>query len=210
MVMGEIPVLDAEAETVMSRLFAAGMTVSAFHNHRIAMSPQVWWVHFSGMGAATSLAAGLRQALPGSGSVFASGTSSSSSPINAVQLKSILGGDTKNSGNGVVEVMVDRTDQIFMNGMLIPSAMGVDEHFYFQPLSGGRVAAVGELALRAEEVPAVTRVIRQYQMDITALHNHMLTEQPRLFFLHTWAVGNAVQIARAHRAAINYANTERP
>lgn len=70
------------------------------------------------------------------------------------------------------------------NGMEIPPAMGVATSINFQLTENGKVAITGDVVLTAEEVNPVARTLRKHGIDVTALHNHMLTENPRLFFLH--------------------------
>lgn len=207
MVHGEIPVRPSEVSATVSRVLQGGLMLTAVHNHRIQMSPQVMWVHFNGMGPATKLAAAARHALPANGAHFSGGSSGGASPLNATLLGNILGGDARVEDGGVVEVSVDRRNQFRVNGMPVPSSMGVQHSIYFQPAGGTRAAIEGELVLVASEVQAVTRTLRQNGIQIHALHNHMLTDQPHAFFLHTWSVGDSVRQARMLRAALNRTNS---
>ena len=87
--------------------------------------------------------------------------------------------------------------------MEIPPAMGTAMSFNFQPLGEGRAAITGDFVLLASEVNPVARSLRAQGIDVTAIHNHMLAETPRLFFMHFWAIGDAVELARDLRAAID-------
>ncbi|MBV9280286.1 MAG: DUF1259 domain-containing protein [Chloroflexi bacterium] len=210
MVMGEIPLRQTEINPTVSRLFSRGLMVTAIHNHRIEMSPQVMWIHFMGQGRAANLAAAVRYALPAGGAHFSSGASpAATSILRAGQLQQILGGQTRVDEGGVITVAIQRRDQIRMNGRVIPPAMGVEQEIYFQPLGGTRAAVTGELPLLAAEVNPVAQTLRQRGIQVTALHNHMLTEQPRLFYLHSWATGDAYALARSLRAALDRSNTGR-
>jgi hypothetical protein len=210
MLMAEIPVLATEMNDVISRGLAGGLQLTAVHNHRVEMTPQVWWIHLGGMGVATQLATAVKNALPKGGSAFANKAETGPTSLPVKKVHAILGGQAQVSSDTSASFSVDRNDAIFMDGMQVLPDMGVNHRLYMQPIGGGRAAAEGELVLETQEVQGVVKTIRQWGISITALHNHMTTEVPRLFFLHTWAVGNPLQIARAHRAALNLTNTERP
>ena len=103
---------------------------------------------------------------------------------------------------GVLQVSVPRAEPIRMEGMEIPPAMGVATAINFQPTGSGKAAITGDFVLTAEEVNPVLRTIEQEGIAVTALHSHMLTEEPRLFFMHFWANDDALRLARGLRMAI--------
>ena len=84
-----------------------------------------------------------------------------------------------------------------------PGPTGVATAINFQPTGGGKAAITGDFVLIAEEVNSVIQVLRQNGIEITALHSHMLNEQPRLLFMHFWANDDAVKLARALRSALD-------
>jgi hypothetical protein len=87
--------------------------------------------------------------------------------------------------------------------MEVPPSMGVATSINFQPTGGGKAAITGDFVLRANEVNPVIRALRDNGIEVTALHSHMLTEEPRLFFMHFWANDDAVKLARGLRAALD-------
>jgi hypothetical protein len=89
-----------------------------------------------------------------------------------------------------------------MNGMTIAPAQGIAESINFQEAGAGKVATTGDFVLTAEEVNAVIATLEEHKIDVTALHSHMLTEQPRLFFMHFWALGNPEPVAAGIAAAL--------
>jgi hypothetical protein len=106
--------------------------------------------------------------------------------------------------NGVVyQVSVPRRERIMESGHEIPPSMGVATAINFQPIGGGRAAATGDFVMRAEEVNRVIRALQANGITPTALHNHMLEESPRLFFMHFWARADATTLARGLRAALD-------
>ena len=75
--------------------------------------------------------------------------------------------------------------------------MGVATAINFQPTGGGKAAITGD------EVNPVITALRVNGIDVTAVHSHMLDEQPRLFFLHFWANDDALKLAKGLRAALD-------
>jgi hypothetical protein len=120
-----------------------------------------------------------------------------------VPLDQIIGVKGQASG-GVYQFGVPRRDPITENGMQITPAgsMGVATAINFQPTGSGRAAITGDFVLTAEEVNPVIRVLRANGIEVTAIHSHMLTEQLRLIFMHFWANGDAIKLARGLRAAL--------
>jgi hypothetical protein len=88
--------------------------------------------------------------------------------------------------------------------------MGTAIAINFQPTGGGNAAITGDFVLLASEVNPVLRALRDNGIEVTALHNHMLNDQPRLFFMHFWANADALGLARGLRAALDQAHTAAP
>ena len=87
--------------------------------------------------------------------------------------------------------------------------MGTGTAINFQPIGGGRVATTGDFVLLASEVDPVMRALRSGGIEVTALHSHMLGEQPAIYFMHFWGVGSAPQLANALRGALDKTNVQR-
>ena len=87
--------------------------------------------------------------------------------------------------------------------MVVPPAMGTGQAINFQPTGGGKAAITGDFVLIAKEVPSVLKALRENGIEVTAVHNHMLDEQPRLFFMHFWANDDAQNLAKGLRAALD-------
>jgi hypothetical protein len=100
-------------------------------------------------------------------------------------------------------VSIPRRETIRENGHEIPPSMGVATAINFQPTGGGRAAITGDFVMRASEVNPVIRALQQAGIEVTAVHSHMLTEEPRLFFMHFWANDDAVKLARGLRGALD-------
>jgi Domain of Unknown Function (DUF1259) len=110
---------------------------------------------------------------------------------------------------GVYQVNIRRAETVRDGGMAVPVAMGSAEAMNFQPTGGGKAAITGDLVLTAQEVNPVLRALRDNGIEVTALHNHMLDDEPRLFFMHFWANDDAEKLARGLRSALDKVNVAR-
>jgi hypothetical protein len=79
----------------------------------------------------------------------------------------------------------------------------------FQPLGGGNAAVAKEFVLMAEEVNPVIRALRENNINVKAIHNHMIYEEPRLVFLHIWATGEQNKLAIRLKEALDKTNSSR-
>jgi hypothetical protein len=110
---------------------------------------------------------------------------------------------------GVYQVSVPRAESIRMHGLDVLRSMGVEIAMNFQPTSDGKVAATGDFVLIESEVQPVLQALRQSGIEVTALHSHMLMEEPRLLFMHFWAHDDAEKVARGLKAALDRTNAQR-
>ncbi|MFE3976712.1 MULTISPECIES: DUF1259 domain-containing protein [unclassified Peribacillus] len=204
MVMGDLVLTENEIQPVMNQLFHQGIQASALHNHLLGESPQIMYLHIEGHGNPVQLAKAIRSALkltkipwtdklPDDSHIFS---------IDKQKLDKIFRHEGTVSG-GVYHMGIPRLEKIMENGMEIPPAMGVSTLFNFQPTKNGTAAITGDFVLTAEEVNPVARTLRKHGIEVTALHNHMLTENPRLFFMHFWANDDPIKLAKALREAID-------
>ena len=102
-------------------------------------------------------------------------------------------------------VGVPRREPITEAGMIITPTgpLGVATAIGFQPTGGGKAAITGDFVLTGDEVNPVIKALRANGIEMTALHSHMLDEQPRLFFMHFWANDDAIKLAKGLRAALD-------
>ena len=92
----------------------------------------------------------------------------------------------------------------------VPPSMGLGTAINFQPTGGGKAAITGDFVMVAGEVNPVIRALRESGIEVTSLHNHLLTDEPRLFFMHFWANDDALELARGPRTALDQTNSRRP
>ena len=211
MVMGDLVLLDQEISPVMSALFAKGLEVTAVHNHLNEMSPHVMYMHYAGHGDAVQLARGLRQALAASATPFG-GTSpapgAAGPALDTRQIERVLGRSGRDTG-GVFQVTVPRAETITEMGTPLLPAMGVVTVLNFQATDDGKAAITGDFVLIDREVNAVARALRSHGIEVTAIHNHGLTDSPRLFYMHFWGTDDPSRLAQGLRAALEQTNSQK-
>ena len=118
-------------------------------------------------------------------------------------------GHTGRVNGGVYQVSVPRAETIRDGDFEVPPLMGLGTAINFQPTGGGKAAITGDFVMLGSEVNAVIRALRDGGIEVTSLHNHLLNEQPRLFFMHFWANDDAVKLARTLKAALDKTNSKR-
>jgi len=204
MMMGDLVLTEDEVGPVMRALQQKGVEQTALHNHVLKESPRVMYMHVAGQGDPVKLAQAVRTALGQSKTPMAPPAASAAGPIDldTAAVSRALGVGGKVNG-GVYQVSVPRRETIHEGGQEVPPAMGVATGINFQPSGGGKAAITGDFVLVASEVNPVIRALQGNGIEVTALHSHMLDEQPRLFFMHFWANDDATKLARGLRAALD-------
>jgi len=205
MAMGDLVLTEDEVSPVMAALQAGGVEQTALHNHVLKESPHLMYMHIMARGDPSKIAGTIHDALGRSKTPL--GPASPPSAASAADLDTA--GIARALGiagklNGVVyQVTVPRSETVMEMGTEVPPSMGVATAINFQPTGGGNAAITGDFVLLGSEVNPVIRALREHGIEVTAVHSHMLTEEPRLFFMHFWANDNAVQLARGLRAALD-------
>jgi uncharacterized protein DUF1259 len=207
MVMGDLVLLESEIKPVMTKLIENGLEITAVHNHLLRANPPTFYMHVGGHGDPVKLATALRAALAESKTPLTPPAAPASPPavdLDTAQLDQIIGAKGQNNG-GVYGFGVPRRDPVTEGGMQIAPAgpMGVATAINFQPTGGGKAAITGDFVLTGEEVNPVIKALRENGIEVTAIHSHMLTEQPRLIFMHFWANDDAIKLAKGLRAALD-------
>jgi len=211
MVMGDLVLLHEEVNPVMKKLIEGGVEITALHNHLLRSQPATMYMHVSGHGDPVKLAAVLHDALALSKTPLAAPAAAGSPPpidLDTAAIERILGAKgTANSG--VYGFNIPRAESISDGGMAVPVAAGSGIVINFQPTGGGKAAITGDFVLTAREVNPTLKTLRDNGIEMTALHSHMLQEEPRLFFMHFWANDDAQTLATALRAALDHVNLAR-
>jgi hypothetical protein len=203
--MGDLVLTEDEVAPVMRALQEGGVEQTALHNHLFGESPRVMYMHVMGHGDAAKLAQAVHTALSETKTPFdaaAAPAAAAAIDLDTAAVAHALGMSGKVNG-GVYQVSVPRRDRVTDHGMEIPPSMGVATSINFQPTGGGKAAITGDFVMIASEVNPVIRALQQSGISVTALHSHMLTENPRLFFMHFWANDDATSLAKGLRAALD-------
>jgi len=207
MVMGDLVLVDTEVNPVMAKLIENGVEITAVHNHVLRANPATFYMHIGGQGDPVKLATAIRTALTRSKTPLTPPAAPASQPaidLDTVQLDQIIGVKGQPNG-GVYQFGVPRRDPISENGMQMAPVgpLGLATAIGFQPTGGGKAAITGDFVLTGDEVNPVINTLRSNGIEVTAVHSHMLNEQPRLFFLHFWANDDTVKLARGLRSALD-------
>jgi hypothetical protein len=214
MVMGDLVLTEDEVNPVLLKLQQGGIDQTALHNHLLGETPRIMYLHLSAQGDPVHLASAIHAALALSGTPLGLPSTSTSAPqdsgLDTKQLDQILGYHGKVNG-GVYQVSVPRSETVHDDqGVAIPPAMGVATALNFQATGDGKAAVTGDFVLLGSEVNPVIRVLGENGIDITAVHSHMLTDDPPLFFLHFWGHDDPSKLAHGLRAALDKTNSAQP
>jgi len=208
MAMGDLVLLETEIKPVMTKMIEGGIDITAVHNHLLRGSPATFYMHVAGHGDPVKLATAIRAALAESKTPLTAPASPPPPPpaidLDTAQLDQIIGAKGQANG-GVYQFGVPRRDPVTEGGMTLAPVgpLGVATAIGFQPTGSGHAAITGDFVMIGSEVNPVIKALRAGGIEVTALHSHMLDEEPRLFFMHFWANDDAIKLAKALRTALD-------
>jgi hypothetical protein len=209
MVMGDLVLTIDEVNPVMTKLAAGGIEITALHNHLLRNQPFTMYMHVQGHGDPVKLAGTLHTALAESKTPLSAAAAPSPTPppidLDTATIDQALGAKGTNNG-GVYQFGIPRAEPIKDGGMDVPPPMGSANAINFQPTGGGKAAITGDFVLIAKEVNPVLKALREHGIEVTAIHNHMLDDQPHLYFMHFWANDDARKLAEGLKAALAQIN----
>lgn len=203
--MGDLVLLDREVAPVMSRLQESSIEQTAVHHHLLRESPRLIYMHVHAHGDAVKIAQGIKAALALTGTPAPSTASSASARsigIDTAAIAGILRGTGRMNG-GVYQFSFPRKESVRDGGIEIPAVMGLATAINFQSTSGGRAAITGDFVMISSEVNPVIRALMKNGIEVTSLHNHLLNDEPRLYFMHFWANDDAQKLARGLSEALD-------
>jgi len=199
---GDLVLLDDEINPVISKLEERGIELSALHNHLLHEDPRIMYIHFVGRGNEVEMAKGIREALALTKSPLVSTPASpEAKPELAKEIERIIGYEGS-MGGGVFHITVSSNDvHVHAMDAAIPGSMGMNTPLNFQ-FDGKNAAINGDFMLLPAELNPVIKILRANGIEVASVHNHMLDDEPRLIFMHFWAHGDAVDLAKGLKAAL--------
>src|SRR6185437_4193681 len=208
MVMGDLVLSESEVEPVMQSLQQHGLEITALHNYLLNENPRVMYMHVAGQSGAEKLAGALKEALALTKTPNAGGPPQQQPNLgfDTAQVDQALGRKGKNN-NGIYQFTVPRAERTTDMETEIPPSMGTATSISFQPTGNGKAAITRDFVLLGKEVNPVMKTLRDHGIMVTAVHSHMLTEEPRLFFMHFWANDDPLKLAAGVRAALDQTNS---
>jgi Domain of Unknown Function (DUF1259) len=205
MIMGDLVLLQEEVNPVMSVLLENGIEVTALHNHFFWDEPHVYYMHVHGMGKAADLAHRLKPALDLIGHAKPEGAkplAGGGTALDGAKLAKIVGHEGEQTG-AVYKITVGRDDLgMKEHGAAINARMGLNTWAAFVGTQED-AAIAGDVAMLENEVAPVLKTLRKNDIDVLAIHNHMIEDRPVVIFLHYWGRGPAEKLAGAFRMVLD-------
>jgi hypothetical protein len=207
MIMGDIVLRETEIGSVEKAVIENGLSVTGMHNHFVRDQEKVMFMHIHGMGSTDRVAKSvravfdkvkdLRHGNPAEGQKVAVESS-----INTDRIESVLGQKGESNG-GIFKVTIGRPDiNLRDHGMEVTNFMGFNTWAAFQG-TDKKAAVDGDFTMLENEVAPVIAALTRHGIEVVAVHNHMVDENPRIFFLHFWGVGSANDLSQGLKAALD-------
>jgi hypothetical protein len=207
MMMGDLVMKDSEESVVVAKLIASGLSITAVHNHLTNEMPAIKYIHFSGSGDPLKLAGSIKSVLAITGTPMSTPVSqqTAASP-DWSKVEAILGKSGKHNGL-LLQYSFPRKEKLLESGMEMPPSIGMATAVNFQ-MDNTRAGITGDFVLLAKEVNPVIKALTENGIVVTAVHNHMLYDDPRLFMLHFWAVDDPEKLAIGLKSALDKTNSK--
>jgi len=205
--MGDLVLLQEEVNPVMSALLDNGLEITALHNHLFWEDPRIYYMHVHGHGKPADLAKQIKPALDliGKGASSQPAAKPASSPVTTLDtanIAKIVGHEGEQSG-AVYKITIGRDDiKLKDMGATINARMGLNTWAAFYG-NNDNAAIAGDIAMLEKEVTPTLKALRSHGLDVVAIHQHMLSTQPTVIFLHYWGQGKADDLANGFKAALD-------
>ena len=215
--MGDLVLLEDEVNPVMSVLLDNGLEVTAIHNHFFFESPRSYYMHVHGHGKAEDLAAKAKPAVdligrgpaPHQSTVTGGGGGVAAGQMDTAKIASITG-QTGEQNGAVYKITIGRSDlKLTEMGAVINARMGLNTWAAFFG-SDAKAEVAGDVAMLAHELTPVLKALRAHGLNVVAIHHHMTSTEPAIYFLHYWGTGPAEQLAQGFKAALGELGKGKP
>jgi hypothetical protein len=207
MIMGDIILTETDLGPFEQEVIRQGLTISAIHNHFIRNHPNVMYMHIGGMGKTDVMAQKVKAVFDKVKELRGKNPSSApaDSVVNTIDLKNLdaIIGYKGELSKGVYKYTIGRPDvDLKEHGLTVTNFGGFNTWAAWQGTED-KAAVAGDFTMLENEVEPVIKALVENGIEVVALHNHMIHEQPRIFFLHYWGVGPAGKLAKGLKAALN-------
>jgi hypothetical protein len=207
MMMGDLVLLDGEVPKVINKLIEENIEITAIHNHLINETPAIKYIHYHGAGDPVKLAQEIKAVLEVTATPLTPpAVQSQTQAPDWSKVTAILGTTGKQNGM-LLQYTFPRNEKLTESGMEMPPSMGMATAINFQ-MSGDQAAITGDFVLLADEVNPVVKALTENGITPTAIHSHMLHDEPRLFMMHFWAVDDPEKLAKGLKAALDKTNSK--
>lgn len=206
MMMGDLVLLDSEVPKVIKKLVEENLQVTAIHNHLIDETPAIKYVHYHGEADPVTLAKEIKAVLEVTATPLKESAKMQTPKIDWSKVTGILG--TGKQNGKLLQYNFPRNEKLTESGMEMPPSMGMATSINFQ-MDGNRAATTGDFVLLADEVNPVVKALIENGITPTAIHIHMLHDDPHLFMMHFWAVGDPEKLATGLKAALDKTNSKK-
>lgn len=207
MMMGDLVLTTAELKPVLAEFARQRVDVTAIHNHLAGEEPRITYVHFHGQGHATDLATRLDHVLALTATPRPV-TASAPKPvtIDTALVFRALGASGKAQGNVAQLSFILVPGRVTMHGRTVVPALGYGSPVNVQMVDSSRAVATGDFAVPGSRVDAVLDALATHGITATAVHSHLIGEQPALYYIHFWADGQRADVLRGIRTAVDAAH----
>ena len=207
MIMGDIVLVETDVKPVQQEVIKQGLTITAIHNHFIRNHPNIIYMHVGGSGKTDEISKKAKAILDKVAESRGHNPAAASVPdvtysIDSKKLDAILG-YTGEMSKGVYKYTIGRPDvNLKEHGVTVTTFLGFNTWAAFQG-TPDHAAVCGDFTMLTDEVAPVIKALVENGIEVVAVHNHMVQEEPKVFFLHYWGVGSAEQLAKGLRAALD-------
>lgn len=205
--MGDVVILGNEIGPVQKELAGHGLNATGIHNHFMRDEPGVMYMHIGGKGTEESLAKGVKAVFDKiaelrGGNPADAEAATVDNTLDTDRIAEILGHQGE-MNRGVYKITIGRPDvNLMAHGTRVSTFMGFNTWAAWQG-TPENAAVSGDFTMLADEVEPVVNTLIKNNVEVVALHNHMIHEDPRIFFLHYWGTGNAEDLAKGLKEALD-------
>ena len=208
MMMGDLVLTETDLKPVQQEVIKQGLAITAIHNHFVRNHPNIMYMHVDGNGStevmaekAKSILAKISELRKGNPALGKASSEIVMNTISTKKLNDILGA-TGEMSKGVYKYTLGRKDVMLTeHGVPVSTFLGFNTWAAFQG-TPDRAAVAGDFTMLQSEVESVIKALVTNGIEVVAVHNHMVNEEPRIMFLHYWGIGNAEQLAKGLKAAL--------